>query len=272
MSKSFKLPCRSLVGYDLWDFRELNPPEWLSSVDLNIYLLWYWRRFLRVPWTTRRSNPSILKEINPEYSLEGLGLKLKFQYFGHLIKGDDPLEKTLMLGKIEGKRREGWQRMRWLDSITDSIQWHKFEQTLGDSEGQGSLVCYSPWGFAKNQIQLVTEQQQGLGSEFGETISLELNISQKSCFFQIHSYFLYSDSHHLLFSWYCEMISWWIYKTSSGSQTEIGKNVTTRAESCPLKCKHQGNADVRSQTINFIKLLTPPLSVHSSHCARALIL
>ena len=76
---------------------------------------------MRVPWTARTSNLSILKEINPEYSLEGLLLKLKLQYFGHLVRRADSLEKTLVLGKIEGKRRSGWQRMRWLDSITDSM-------------------------------------------------------------------------------------------------------------------------------------------------------
>ena len=82
--------------------------------------LWCWRRLLRVPWTARRSNKSILKEISPEYSLEGLMLKLKLQYFGDLMWRTDPLEKTLMLGKIEGGRRRGWWRMRWLDGITDS--------------------------------------------------------------------------------------------------------------------------------------------------------
>ena len=79
------------------------------------------RRLLRVPWTARRSNQSILKEISPEYSLEGLMLKLKLQYFGHLMRRTDSLEKTLMLGKIKGRRRRGWQRMRWLDGITDSM-------------------------------------------------------------------------------------------------------------------------------------------------------
>ena len=83
--------------------------------------LWCWRRLLRVPWTARRSNLSILKEISPEYSLEGLVLKLKLQYFGHLMERTDSLEKTLILGKIEGRRRKGQQRMRWLDSITDSM-------------------------------------------------------------------------------------------------------------------------------------------------------
>ena len=80
---------------------------------------WCWRRLLRILWSARRSNQSILEEINPEYSSEGLMLKLKLQYFGHLMQGTDSLEKTLMLGKIEGRRRRGWQRMRWLDSVTD---------------------------------------------------------------------------------------------------------------------------------------------------------
>ena len=83
--------------------------------------LWCWRRLLRVPWTTRRSNQSILKEISPEYSLEGLLLKLKLQYFGHLMWRSNSFEKTLMLGKIKGERRRGRQRMRWLDGITDSM-------------------------------------------------------------------------------------------------------------------------------------------------------
>ena len=83
--------------------------------------LWCWRRLLGVPWIARRSNQSILKEISPEYLLEGLMLKLKFQYFGHLVQRTDSLEKTLILGKIEGWRRSGWQRIRWLDGITDSM-------------------------------------------------------------------------------------------------------------------------------------------------------
>ena len=81
--------------------------------------LWCWRRLLRVPWNSKQSNQSILKEISPEYSLQGLTPKLKLQYFGHLMRRTDSLEKTLMLGKIEGRRTRGWQRMRWLDGITD---------------------------------------------------------------------------------------------------------------------------------------------------------
>ena len=88
---------------------------------IDAFELWCWRRLLRVPWTARRSNQSILKEISPEYSLEGQMLKLKLQYFGHLMRRADSLEKTLMLGNIEGGRRRGWQRMRWLSGITDSM-------------------------------------------------------------------------------------------------------------------------------------------------------
>ena len=88
---------------------------------IDAFELWCWKRLLRAPWTARRSNQSILKEISPEYSLEGLMLKLKLQYFGHLMQRADSLGKTLMLGKIEGGRRRGWQRMRWLDGITNSM-------------------------------------------------------------------------------------------------------------------------------------------------------
>ena len=88
---------------------------------IDAFELWCWKRLLRVPWTARRSNQSILKEISPDYSLEGPMLKMKLQYFGHLLWGTDSLEKTLMLGKIDGGRRRGWQRMRWLDGITDSM-------------------------------------------------------------------------------------------------------------------------------------------------------
>ena len=88
---------------------------------IDAFELWYWRRLLRVPWTARRSNQSILKEISPEYSLEGLMLKLKLQYFGHLMRRTNSLKKTLMLGRIEGRRRRGRQRIKWLDCITISM-------------------------------------------------------------------------------------------------------------------------------------------------------
>ena len=111
---------------------------------IDAFELCCWRRLLRVPWTARRSNQSILKEISPGISLEGTMLKLKLQYFGHLMRRVDSLEKTLMLGGIGGRRRRGRQRMRWLDGITDSMD--EFDQALGVGDGQGSLACCSPWG------------------------------------------------------------------------------------------------------------------------------
>ena len=110
---------------------------------IDAFELWCWRRLLRVPWTARRSNQSILKEISPRISLEGMMLRLKLQYFGHLMRRVDSLEKTLMLGGIGGRRRRERQRMRWLDGITDSMDMSLGTPGVGD--GQGGLECCDSW-------------------------------------------------------------------------------------------------------------------------------
>ena len=112
---------------------------------IDAFELWWWRRLLTVRWMARRSNQSILKEISPEYSLEKLMLKLKLQYFGHMMGRTDSLEKTLKLRKIEGRRRRGRQRIRLLDGF-NRLNGYELEQAPGDGEGQKSLACCSQWG------------------------------------------------------------------------------------------------------------------------------
>ena len=119
---------------------------------IDAFELWCCRRLLRVPWTARTANQLILKEISPEYSLEGLILKLKLQYFGHLMRRTDSLGNTLMLGKIEGRKRRGQQRMRWLDGITDSM--HMSLSKLLELVMEGSLVCCVVHGVTKSWTQL----------------------------------------------------------------------------------------------------------------------
>ena len=120
---------------------------------IDAFELWCWRRLLRVPWTARRSNQSILKEISPEFPLEIIMLKLKFQSFGYLMQRTDSLEKTLRLGKIEDRRKSGWLRMRWWDGITDLMNMSLSK--LWELGVTGSLACCSPWGHKKSDM---TEQ------------------------------------------------------------------------------------------------------------------
>ena len=167
----------TMYGCESWIIKKSE--HW----GIDVFELWCWRRLLRVPWTARRSNQSILKEISPECSLEGLMLKLKLQYFGHLMQRADSLEKTLMLVKIEGRRRRGQQRIRWLDGITHTMGMGLcgLRESVMDREAWPAVLH----GVAKSRTRLSDWTELNLKMFWWQKLQLSVNSSRQKCLFSL---------------------------------------------------------------------------------------
>ena len=213
-----------VYGCESWTIKKAEHPR------IDAFEQWCWRRLLRVPWTARRSNLSILKEISPEYSLEGLMLKLKLQYSGHLIRRADPVEKTVMLGKIESQRRRGWQRMRWLEGITDvmDMNLNKLPELVKDREAS----CAAVHGVAKSQTRLsnwteLTELHWCPGKKV-------LNFSELTGWHDRYIYFLKTTDITCIFiQW---LMGWWVMWDCDSDNQDLRGEVTFKWE---LKVKDQ---------------------------------
>ena len=221
---------------------------------IDAFELWCWRRLLRVPWTARRSNQSILKEVSPGISLEGMMLKLKLQYFGHLMQRTDSLEKTLMLGGIGGRRRRGRRRIRWLDGITDLMDVES-EWTPGDGGGQGGLKCCNSWGRKE--------------SDTTERLNWTEIRPKKSFYFYTHFIFTYKVHGILL----ARILEWVAFPFSRGSsQPRDWTQVSCiTADSFPAEAQGKpGNTEMGSLSLLQRIFLTHELNSGLLRCRQIL--